>query len=175
MTRVLIIFALLIFSAAGIRAQIDVDNPADDAAFDQAPPATPAGQQRRGFSLLRDLDLSPEQIQKIRQVNLALREPKQNAMRNFETAKRRLDESIYSDTADEATIEANLRGVIEAQAELLKVRTQSELAVRKILTAEQLLKFREIRRNFAERQKMRQNRMERNINRRRPPGGKRNL
>ena len=50
---------------------------------------------------------------------------------------------------DEATFQASLKELQLAQAEAAKLRFLNELGVRKILTPDQLARFRELRRKFA--------------------------
>jgi len=58
--------------------------------------------------------------------------------------------SIYGDTVDDSVVKERLREFQAAQAELARIKFTNELAVRKVLTPEQLVKFRELRRRFAD-------------------------
>ena len=80
-------------------------------------------------------------------------------------ARRALDEAIYSDTVDEALIEQRARDVAEAQAALVRLRAQTELRVRRVLTPEQLQQFRIIRQQaiIKQRQMRREQRIERQL------------
>lgn len=155
----LVLLLIIFLSVTFVAAQIDVENPTTNN-LDR-----PQNKQGR-LSLLKELGLNREQIQSIRLVNQEKRPLMQEAQKRFRLAKQTLDESIYSNSPNEPLIQSNVRAVIEAQAEIIKLRTQSELAVRNILTPEQLMRFREIRRNFAERQKRLQTRQGRILNRR---------
>jgi Spy/CpxP family protein refolding chaperone len=73
------------------------------------------------------------------------------AQQKWREANRRLDQAIYADNADETEIQARLKDAQAAQAELIKIRSATEFAVRQILTPDQLVKFRDIRRRFMER------------------------
>jgi len=81
------------------------------------------------------------------------------AQMRLRQANRNLDQAIYADNVDETEIAARMKELQLAQAEVIKIRSLTELAVRKILTPEQLIKFREIRRQFAERLENRQNQL----------------
>ena len=70
-------------------------------------------------------------------------------MQRLHNANRALDEAIYADTVDEAAFQSRLKEVNQAQAEVARLRFTNELAVRKILTADQLARFRDLRRRFA--------------------------
>jgi Spy/CpxP family protein refolding chaperone len=100
--------------------------------------------------LLRQLGLTPEQVQRIRRLNMQ-RKPQMDAAQNIlRDATKSLDEAIYADEINEQGVLARINEVQSAQAEVQRLRYLNEFAVRKILTPEQLLRFREIRRNFAE-------------------------
>ncbi|MCS6873812.1 MAG: Spy/CpxP family protein refolding chaperone [Pyrinomonadaceae bacterium] len=97
------------------------------------------------FKLLKELDLSPDQIRKIREINQRIRPQIRKAQEKLQKANLDLDEAIYSDTPNENLIEERIKRVQEAQAELIKLRIRTEFEFRKILTPEQLEKFRQIR------------------------------
>lgn len=146
-----------LFSAAA-KAQ---DTPPTDGA---RPPDGRPRQDRP--NLLRELGLTPEQLQQIKQINQARRPHVEAALQRLGLANRALDEAIYADVLNEADVAARLKEVQQAQAELARIRFMNELAVRKVLTPEQLVRFRDLRRQFAEaREKFR--------NERRMPGGDR--
>lgn len=153
------IFLITLLCVCFVSAQVDDGNPPPPNGFEH-----PQGR----ISLLRELGLNQNQIQQIRLINQNIRPLRQTAAERLKTALQKLDESVYAESADEAEIQTNLRIVNEAQSEMLKLRIQSELAVRKVLTPEQLVKFREIRKNFAERKNQRQMRRNRNPNRPNP-------
>lgn len=114
------------------------------AAQDEMPNALAADQPKRP-GLLARLDLSREQIQQIRQINRQNRQPMREAGIRLREANRSLDAAIYADTADEAEIQTRLKEFNEARAEVIRLRTNIEFSVRKVLTPEQLVKFRELR------------------------------
>lgn len=102
-------------------------------------------------NLLMELDLSPSQIQQIRRINADVKLARRDAQQRLREANRSLDLAIYADNADETEIQTRLKEVHAAQNEVLKIRAETEYAVRKVLTAEQLVRFREIRQQFLER------------------------
>lgn len=110
----------------------------------------PAGNQPRDIraNALRHLGLSRHQIQMMRRLN-AERKPAMDAAQiRVRLAMRALDEAIYSDKVNEAEFDTRLAEFQAAQAEVQRIRFMNEFAVRRILTPEQLLRFREIRRRF---------------------------
>lgn len=116
----------------------------------QTPQPENATNETRRPNLLAELGLSPEQVQQIRRMNQANHPAKMDAQRRMQEANRDLDLAIYSETVSEAEFQRRLKDFQDAQAELVRLRFEGELAVRKILTPEQLVRFRELRRRFAE-------------------------
>ncbi len=112
-------------------------------------------------NLLRELGLSTEQVRQIRMLNAELRPTREAAQRQLRESNRELDQAIYAETVDEAAVAEKLRRYQAAQAALAKINFDNELSIRKILTPDQLIRFREIRRRFAEsRQNMQRQRQE---------------
>lgn len=101
-------------------------------------------------NVLRQLGLNRQQLQQIRQYNMKRRPMMENAQVQFREANRRLDEAIYADELNEAEVQARVKDVQLAQAELIKLRSMNELSIRKILTPDQLTKFRRMRQRFEE-------------------------
>ena len=139
-------FALLTFSFSVVSAQ------------DESPADSPKPQFDRPHrpNLLQELGLSQEQMQEIKRLNADKKPIIREAQARLRQANRNLDEAIYADNIAETEIQARVKEVQIAQAEVIKIRSLTELAVRKILTPEQLTKFREMRRRFAERMENRQ-------------------
>ena len=117
------------------------------------PPGSPEHEDRpdgRRPNLLAELGLSPDQIQQIRRANQERRPAMMEAQRRMCEANRNLDIAIYGETISEADFQTRLKEFQAARAELDRLRFEGELFVRKVLTPEQLIRFREIRRRFAE-------------------------
>jgi len=113
--------------------------------------------QERRPNLLTELDLSQSQIQQIRRINADKKPLMREAQQKIREANLSLDQAIYADDADETEIQARLKAVQLAQAEVTKIRSSTEYAVRKVLNPIQLVKFREIRQRFMERMENNQN------------------
>lgn len=137
-------FALAVLSFTFPAVQAQDEPPANERQTNVQRPA-----QRP--NLLQELGLTPEQIQQIRRINQTRRPLLQDAQQRFGEANRALDEAIYADTSSEAEIQERMKAVQLAQAEVIKTRTQTEYLVRKVLTADQLVKFRDLRQRFAQR------------------------
>lgn len=108
---------------------------------DRQKPAQPM----RPMRVLQELELTREQIEQIRRINAQRQPIIQAAARNLREASRALDVAIYADAPNEEEIQAKMKDVQAAQAELLKARTITEFMIRKVLTPEQLEKFRQMR------------------------------
>ncbi|MBA3633846.1 MAG: periplasmic heavy metal sensor [Acidobacteria bacterium] len=108
--------------------------------------------------LMAQLGLTQEQIRQIRQINQEKKPQIREAQERLREANRNLDQAIYADAANDAEIQTRLKELQSAHAEVIKIKSATELAVRKILTPEQLAKFRDVRRQFMERKADFQNR-----------------
>lgn len=119
----------------------------------ETPPAEPV---KREFAqpanerpnLLRELGLTQDQIRQIRRINAENKPLMNDAQRRLREANRDLDMAIYSDTVNDGEVAERLKTLQIAQAEVAKLRFGSELAIRKVLTQEQLVRFRELRQRF---------------------------
>jgi Spy/CpxP family protein refolding chaperone len=132
MKNLILIIAFILLSFATIDAQRLQDNKPPKEGF-------------RPQQLLRELNLSREQIQQIRRIHEERRQQMQAAQTRLRDANRNLDNAIYADNVNEEEIQNRLKEAQLAQAEVIKIRNLTELAVRKVLTQEQLVKFRTLR------------------------------
>ncbi len=114
---------------------------------DQDPPRR---QGNNRPNVLRHLGLSPGQLQQIRQLNMRRRPIMEAAQLRFREANRRLDEAIYADQLNETEVQDRIKEVQESQSELIRMRSMSELTIRKVLTPEQLTRFRRLRQRYEE-------------------------
>lgn len=134
---------LLMFSFSAVHAQ------EENSAEPDIPNNSPDRQSRP--NLLTELGLSPSQRQQIRRINTEKRQLARAAQKRLRDANLNLDQAIYADNLNDGEIQTRMKEVQAAQAELLKIRTTNELAVRRILTIEQLAKFRNLRDQFEQR------------------------
>ena len=147
-------FAKLFLSAVGLLLSAGIafgqETPLDDGPQhnDGRPMAGQPGDLKR--DLMGQLGLSPEQMQQIRRMNMTRRPLIRDAQMHLREAMRALDDAIYAEQLNEADVQTRLREFQLAQSEVGKVRFETELAVRKILTPEQLVRFREMRQRFEE-------------------------
>lgn len=140
-SKLLFIAALLFFGVSDAFAQNRMPPPKN---VDHVRPDRPRP------NLGRILGLSQEQVAAMRKLNAENKAVEMEARKKFQEAGRELNRAIYADTVDEEAVKARLADYQAAQAELARIKFTSELAVRKILTPEQLVKFRDIRREFNE-------------------------
>jgi Spy/CpxP family protein refolding chaperone len=107
--------------------------------------------------ILAQLGLSPEQVQQFRKLNLVHRPLMNEAQQRVREATKDLDMAIYADVVNDDAVREKLKAFQAAHAEVNRLRFANELAIRKILTLEQLQRFREFRRRMADaRQNQRQ-------------------
>lgn len=108
-------------------------------------PPPEAGQDDQTQNWQGALNLTPDQVGKIRSILEEKKLERQTAGRRLNQALRALDEAIYSDNATEAVIEQRAREVAEAQVAQVRLRAMTELNIRRVLTPDQLSTFRKIR------------------------------
>lgn len=128
---------MLSFCAFGVLAQ---DGPPPDEAS-QFQPQRP--------NLLEHLGLSQDQIRQIRAMNRDRKPLMDAAQRRLRETNRTLDMAIYGDALDESAVHARLKEFQHAQGEVARLRFQSEIELRKILTPDQLTRFRNLRARLA--------------------------
>jgi Spy/CpxP family protein refolding chaperone len=96
------------------------------------------------------LNLTPEQVQKIRAINAELKDQRQAANQRLRLAQRALAEAVESPTPNEALIDQRSRDVADAQSSVIRLRSLTEARVLQVMTPEQRIRLREIRqRNLA--------------------------
>jgi Spy/CpxP family protein refolding chaperone len=119
-------------------------------AQEQTPGDNP-NQADRPFKIFEELGLTREQIQQIRRINQERKPVMQQAQRNWRQANRALDLAIYADDSTDDQLKELVKTAQIAQSELLKERTLTEYLIRKVLTPEQLVKFRDLREQIRQR------------------------
>jgi len=133
--------ALVLMIGAGTLAQ----------AQNQQPPIEPAQTQTQTQAQpnqipdLGPLNLTQDQIQRIRMINAELKDQRQAAGLRLRLAHRALTEAIESPTPNEALIDQRSREVAEAQVATIRIRSLSEARILQVLTPEQRLRLREMR------------------------------
>jgi len=122
-----------------------------------------------------ELNLSPDQIQKIRAINAELKDQRQAAGMKLRQAQRALAEAVESPTANESLIEQRSHELADAQATTIRLRSLTEARILQVMTPEQRIRLREMRqRNQALRREANQQQLPGNVLRRRQQGLQRN-
>jgi len=114
---------------------------------------------------IRDLNLSPEQRERIRSIREEMRDERAAINQRLRETNLALEDLLDSDNPDNALVERRLRDVAEAQAASMRMRVLTEIRVKRVLTPEQLATLRTLRQNA--RETRRERRQENNDMRRR--------
>ena len=119
--------------------------------YAQTPTPEPAsaGVQARHFGgdAVRELNLTPEQREQIRMIREENRAERAAVNQRLRETNRALDEALDSDNPDQAVLEQKIREVSLAQAEAMRMRILTEVKIRQVLTLEQRIRLKELRRN----------------------------
>lgn len=106
-------------------------------------------QTTQADQMLGPLNLTQDQIQRIRMINAELRDERQAANFRLRTAQRALSEAIQSSTPDEVLIAQRSKEVADAQANTIRLRSLTEARILQVLTPEQRQKLRILRQQAA--------------------------
>jgi Spy/CpxP family protein refolding chaperone len=117
-------------------------------------PQDPAQQVNQVDQMLGPLNLTQEQVRRIRMINAELKDERQAANFRLRMTQRSLAEAIQSPTPDETLIAQRSKEVADAQANTIRLRSLTEARVLQVLTPEQRIRLREMR---ARNQQMRRN------------------
>jgi Spy/CpxP family protein refolding chaperone len=129
-------------------------NAQDASPTPQSAPPPPFTSLQSG-DLATQLNLAPDQVDRIRAVTAESKEQRQAANRRVFQAKRALDEAIYQDNADETVISARAKDLADAQAVALRLQSLNLYRIRQVLTPQQLSTLRDLRRQAREIQQQR--------------------
>ena len=120
---------------------------------------------------IRDLNLSPEQRERIRAIREEQRDERAAVNQRLRETNRALEQVLDSENPSDAEIERHLRDIAAAQAASLRMRVATEMKVRKVLTPDQLATLRALRQNARDSRRERQiERRREGLERRRMPG-----
>jgi len=98
-------------------------------------------------ALRADIGLSDEQASEIRRIHREARKAAVRRNAELRVARMELDDLMGAATLDDAQIAARVKAIYELQAAALKERTDSRLAVRRLVTPEQFQKMQQARRH----------------------------
>jgi Spy/CpxP family protein refolding chaperone len=94
---------------------------------------------------IRQLNLTPEQREKIRLIREENKAERAQVNERARETRRALDLVLDTDSPDEALLEQRLHDVAEAQAAATRMRVLTEVRIRRVLTREQLATLRMLR------------------------------
>lgn len=135
--------ALLVAGFVGLGALAHAQGP-------EGPREGPGRGPRRGApdpaELKAELGLSDEQVGQLRRLRLDQRKAAIRRHADLALARLGLEEALEAATVDEKTLQARIRELADLHAAELRSRVDGRLALRKILSAEQLDKLQRSRR-----------------------------
>jgi Spy/CpxP family protein refolding chaperone len=163
---------MLLLAIVGVQVRAQSPTPQNPAEPVQTQTQATQASQLPDFA---QLNLSPDQIQRIRAINAELRDQRQAANQKFRQARRALAEAVESPTANETLIEQRSHELADAQATTIRLNSLAEARILQVMTPEQRVRLREMRqRNQALRREANQQQLPGNGLRRRQQGLQRN-
>src|SRR5437660_5921323 len=135
---------VLLLSVAELVVQAQTQNPQTptDATQTQNQAQT---NQANPIPDLGPLNLTPDQVQKIKVIYADTKDQRQAVNLRVRQAQRSLAEAIESSTPNETLIEQRSRELADARADAARLRSLTEARILQVLTPEQRAKLREIR------------------------------
>ena len=132
--------ASVLLASGSLRAQTPQPQPTTDVVQQQ-----PQRQMNQIEQMLRPLNITPDQEERIQAIYVEMAEERQAANRRLRLAHRALSEAIQSPKPDEALIEQRSKEVSDAQATTIRLRSLTEARILQVLTQEQRVKLRQLR------------------------------
>lgn len=111
-------------------------------------PQRPVTDQTPRVNMLRQLGLNREQIQRLQRINRERKPMMDAAQGRLQAANQALDAAIYADETSDTEVQAKIKELQAAQAEVFRIKFTAELAIRRLLTPVQLVRFRNMRQRF---------------------------
>jgi Spy/CpxP family protein refolding chaperone len=137
--RALWLFSLALIVLLNIFVNVQAQNSEPQQTGDPSQPNAQVDQ------LLGPLNLTQDQVRRIRMINAELKDERQAANFRLRMAQRALGEAIQSTTPDETLIAQRSKEVADAQANTIRLRSVTEARILQVLTTEQRMKLREMR------------------------------
>lgn len=113
--------------------------------FQDPEPESPETQPANTDDPIRQLNLSPEQRQRIRAITEENREQRQRINRQLREAQFALEQTLDTDNPSEHMVEQRIRDVANAHAAQIRMRVTQELKIRSVLTPDQVSIWRHLR------------------------------
>jgi len=112
------------------------------------PEQPPVGMHGRGGGdPIRELNLTAEQREQIRMIREQNRAERATINQRVRETNRALEEALEADNPDQSVLEQRIQEVSTAQAEAMRMRIKTEVKIRQVLTNEQRIILKEMRRN----------------------------
>ena len=108
-------------------------------------PVPESAERLNRYDPIRQLNLSPEQRQRIRTITEENREERQKINRQLRAAQFALEETLDTDSPSEQVVEQRIRAVADAHAAQIRMRISQELKIRSVLTPDQVSIWRQMR------------------------------
>ncbi len=163
MSRLALALALPLSAPLVARAQNPAETQQEDSATTAAQSNPAQGGDASAANLLLQLNLKPEQIEQMKEIRRQSAHEVQTLTQRRRQARRALDEALYSNALDDATIDQRTRELAESQAALVRLEAQTQLRIRRVLTPDQLQMFRDLRKEAQRNQRI-ERRLERGVN-----------
>jgi Spy/CpxP family protein refolding chaperone len=127
-----------LFALLGMSTQARAQDPSQ-----QQNPVEPAqSQPMQADQMLGPLNLTQEQIDKIKEINKELRDERQAAAQRLSLAKQALNEAVKSPNPNEKSIEQRSKEFADAQANAIRLRSLTQARILQVLTPQQRIKLR---------------------------------
>ena len=136
---------LTLLLLAPLSIQLRAQTPVNQNPVATQPTAQPPLQQLTLKQMLDRLNLTPDQIQRIRAINTDLGPERQAANQRFRQARMALTAAVEAPNPDEKLIDQRSRELGEAQAIQARLNSLAEARIRQVLTPEQLEQIRIMR------------------------------
>src|SRR5437870_11162536 len=136
---------VLLISVAELLAQAQTQNPQISPAEATQTQNQAQTNQPNPIPDLGPLNLTPDQVQKIKIIYADTKDQRQAVNIRIRQAQRSLAEAIDSSTPNETLIEQRSRELADARADAARLRSLTEARILQVLTPEQRAKLREIR------------------------------
>ncbi len=105
----------------------------------------PEAQQQAPADPILQLNLSPEQRERIRTIREQTKAERVASNERLRETNQALEAALDADNPDEALVEQRMRDVATAQAASMRMRILTEVKIRRVLTLEQLGILRQLR------------------------------
>jgi Spy/CpxP family protein refolding chaperone len=117
------------------------------------PPFGPGQKAKAQQMLMQAIGLTDNQRLRMAEIRRVNEDDVISAERRFRQARNALDRTIMSEEYDERLINQRIEEFVAAQAEATRQRARVRAQLRSVLTTEQIIRFRELEREWMQRQR----------------------